>query len=370
MKPDEKKPMLRVNELVKNFAGATKAVRGISFEAREGEFYTLLGPSGCGKTTTLRSIAGLEKPDGGEISIGGETVFSEEQHIFIPVHKRGIGMVFQSYAIWPHLTVFDNVAFPLRHSSCGVPRNQIREKVLKALSLVQLEGFAERPAPFLSGGQQQRVALARALVYEPKILLLDEPLSNLDAKLREEMRVELKQLVNRLNITTVYVTHDQAEALALSDRVAVMNQGLIIQEGAPRDIYLQPKDAFTANFLGRVNLYQGKVVRSSGTNGFGMIATVIGPVSCPLPKEVANGDPVQLMIRPEGIRILEIDSQEKKNIVDGEVELVTFLGDTVEYQIHIQGERCRVKSDSLKEIGKDRKVNLYFPPERCLVVRS
>jgi iron(III) transport system ATP-binding protein len=370
MERDEKNPMLRVSQLVKNFGGQLQAVRGISFEVKEGEFYTLLGPSGCGKTTTLRSIAGLEKPDGGGISIGGETVFSEEQQIFIPVHKRGIGMVFQSYAIWPHLTVYDNVAFPLRHSSSGVPRSQIREKVRKALSLVQLEGVADRPAPFLSGGQQQRVALARALVYEPKVLLLDEPLSNLDAKLREEMRVELKQLVNRLTITTVYVTHDQAEALALSDRVAVMNQGLIIQEGSPRDIYLQPKDAFTANFIGRVNLYQGKVVRCSGNNGLGMIATAIGQVACPLPKDAADGDPVQLMIRPEGIRILELGPEQTKNVVDGEVELVTFLGDTVEYQVYIRGERCRVKSDSLKEIGKDRKVNLYFPPERCLVVRS
>jgi iron(III) transport system ATP-binding protein len=370
MKHDEKKPMLRVSKLVKNFAGATKAVRGISFEVKEGEFYTLLGPSGCGKTTTLRSIAGLEKPDGGEISIGGEPVFSAAQQIFIPVHKRGIGMVFQSYAIWPHLTVFDNVAFPLRHSSWGVSRGQIREKVLKALSLVQLEGVADRPAPFLSGGQQQRVALARALVYEPKMLLLDEPLSNLDAKLREEMRVELKQLVNRLNITTLYVTHDQAEALALSDRVAVMNQGVIIQEGEPRDIYLQPKDAFTANFLGKVNLYPGKVIRSTGENGLGAVQTLIGEVFCPLPDSMKNGDPVQLMIRPEGINILETLSEKNKNVVDGKVELVTFQGDTVEYEIHVRGQRCRVKSDSLKEIGKDRKVNLYFPPERCLIVRS
>jgi iron(III) transport system ATP-binding protein len=361
--------MLRVSGLVKNFSGALRAVRGVSFEVQVGEFYTLLGPSGCGKTTTLRCIAGLEKPDGGEISIGGEMVFAEARQAFVPVHKRGIGMVFQSYAIWPHLTVFENVAFPLKHSSCGVRRSEIREKVLKALSLVQLEDCADRPAPFLSGGQQQRVALARALVYEPKVLLLDEPLSNLDAKLREDMRVELKQLVNRLTITTVYVTHDQAEALALSDRVAVMNQGLIVQEGSPRDIYLQPRDAFTANFIGRVNLYEGKVVRYSGNNGApGVIATSIGDVVCPLPRGITSGDPVQLMIRPEGIRILELGPVSMQNVVEGQVELVTFLGDTVEYQIHIGGEHCRVKSDSLAEIGKNRKVHLYFPPERCLVV--
>jgi iron(III) transport system ATP-binding protein len=207
------------------------------------------------------------------------------------------------------------------------------------------------------------------LIYEPKLLLLDEPLSNLDAKLREEMRVELKQLVNRLGITTLYVTHDQAEALALSDRVAVMNQGVIIQEGAPRDIYLQPRNAFTANFIGKVNLYEGKVVRPPAKNGLGVVQVPIGEVLCRLSDGLADGDAVQLMIRPEGVSILESNRERRNNTLDGEVELVTFQGDTVEYQVRVRSEHCRVKSDSLKEIGKDRKVNLYFPPERCLVVR-
>lgn len=362
--------MLRVKNLIKNFAGGVQAVKGISFEVGEGAFYTLLGPSGCGKTTTLRSIAGLETPDGGEISIGDTKVFSKEENILIPVHQRDIGMVFQSYAIWPHLTVFNNVAFPLKHSGRGgIPKREIREKVLKALSLVQLDGLANRPAPFLSGGQQQRVALARALIYEPKLLLLDEPLSNLDAKLREDMRVELKLLVKRLGITTLYVTHDQAEALALSDQVAVMNQGVIIQEGAPRDIYLHPRDAFTANFIGKVNLYEGKVVRAPAKNGLGVVGVSIGEVLCRLSDGLMDGDAIQLMIRPEGVSILEKGLEKEKNTLDGEVELVTFQGDTVEYQIRVQSQHCRVKSDSLKEIGKDRKVNLYFPPERCLVVR-
>jgi iron(III) transport system ATP-binding protein len=361
--------MLRVKNLIKNFAGGVQAVKGISFEVGDGEFYTLLGPSGCGKTTTLRSIAGLETPDGGEISIADTKVFSQEEGILIPVHKRGIGMVFQSYAIWPHLSVFNNVAFPLKHSGQGIPKSEIRERVLTALSLVQLDGLANRPAPFLSGGQQQRVALARALIYEPKLLLLDEPLSNLDAKLREEMRIELKQLVNRLDITTLYVTHDQVEALALSDHVAVMNQGVIIQEGAPRDIYLQPRDAFTANFIGKVNLYEGKVVRAPATNGLGVVQVPMGEVLCRLSDGLVDGDAIQLMIRPEGVTILEQAPGKDKNTLDGEVELVTFQGDTVEYQVRVRSEHCRVKSDSLKEIGKDRKVNLYFPPERCLVVR-
>jgi iron(III) transport system ATP-binding protein len=361
--------MLRVKNLIKNFAGGVQAVKGISFEVGEGEFYTLLGPSGCGKTTTLRSIAGLETPDGGEISIGNIKVFSKEDGILVPVHQRGIGMVFQSYAIWPHLSVFNNVAFPLKHGSRGIPKSQIRERVQKALSLVQLDGLADRPAPFLSGGQQQRVALARALIYEPTLLLLDEPLSNLDAKLREEMRIELKQLVNRLGITTLYVTHDQVEALALSDQVAVMNQGVIIQEGAPRDIYLQPRDAFTANFIGKVNLYEGKVVRSPAKNGLGVVQVSIGEVLCRLSGGLTDGDAIQLMIRPEGVSILESGPEKNQNTLDGEVELVTFQGDTVEYQVRVRSQHCRVKSDSLKEIGKDRKVNLYFPPERCLVVR-
>jgi iron(III) transport system ATP-binding protein len=361
--------MLRVKNLIKNFAGGVQAVKGISFEVGEGEFYTLLGPSGCGKTTTLRSIAGLETPDGGEISIGDTKVFSKDEGILIPVHQRGIGMVFQSYAIWPHLSVFNNVAFPLKHSSRGVPKSEIRERVLKALSLVQLDGLANRPAPFLSGGQQQRVALARALIYEPKLLLLDEPLSNLDAKLREEMRIELKLLVKRLGITTLYVTHDQVEALALSDQVAVMNKGVIIQEGAPREIYLQPRDAFTANFIGKVNLYEGNVVRSPAENGLGVVQVPIGEVLCRMSDGLMDGDAIQLMIRPEGVDILEYGLEKNKNMLDGEVELVTFQGDTVEYQVRVQSQHCRVKSDSVKEIGKDRKVNLYFPPERCLVVR-
>jgi iron(III) transport system ATP-binding protein len=362
--------MLQVKNLIKNFAGGVQAVKGISFEVGEGEFYTLLGPSGCVKTTTLRSIAGLETPDGGEISIGDIKVFSKEDGILIPVHQRDIGMVFQSYAIWPHLTVYNNVAFPLKHSARGgIPKSEIREKVLKALSLVQLDGLANRPAPFLSGGQQQRVALARALVYEPKLLLLDEPLSNLDAKLREEMRVELKQLVNRLGITTLYVTHDQAEALALSDNVAVMNQGVIVQEGAPRDIYLQPRDAFTANFIGKANLYEGTVLHSPAKNGLGVVQVPIGQMFCRLPDGLLDGDAIQLMIRPEGVSILENSREQNNNTLNGEVELVTFQGDTVEYQIRVQSQHCLVKSDSLKEIGKDRKVNLYFPPERCLVVR-
>jgi iron(III) transport system ATP-binding protein len=362
--------MLEVGNLVKRYGGEVQAVRGISFKVTEGEFYTLLGPSGCGKTTTLRCVAGLEKPDGGMISIGDEKVFSSSERILVPGHKRDIGMVFQSYAIWPHMTVYDNVAFPLKHSKRKVAKDQLRPKVMKALSLVQLDHFADRPAPFLSGGQQQRVALARALVYEPRVLLLDEPLSNLDAKLREEMRVELKQLVNRLSITTLYVTHDQAEALALSDRVAVMNQGLIIQEGTPRQIYLEPKDAFTANFIGKTNIFDGSVLTASAKGTPGVIELSVSRLACALPMELKPRDEVQLLIRPEGIEILEAKPDHGNNIIPGEILFATFQGDCIEYQIRVGDQECRVKSASLKELGGKRQVFLHLPPERCLVMKK
>ena len=362
--------MLTVDKLVKSYGGDEAAVKGISFQVGEGEFYTLLGPSGCGKTTTLRCVAGLEKPNGGRIVIGEETVFASAQNILLPSHRRDIGMVFQSYAIWPHMTVFDNVAFPLKHSKRKVPRDQLRDKVMKALNLVQLDDFADRPAPFLSGGQQQRVALARALVYEPKVLLLDEPLSNLDAKLREEMRVELKQLVSRLNITTLYVTHDQAEALALSDRVAVMNLGRIIQEGTPRQIYLEPRDAFTANFIGRTNIFNGSVAAPSAENGTGVVELATGRIACSLPQGLKPKDSIQLLIRPEGIQILESKPETSNNVIGGEILLATFQGDSVEYHIQVGEQECRVKGDGLTEFSKRRQVFLHLPPERCLVIEK
>jgi iron(III) transport system ATP-binding protein len=360
--------MLSVEKLAKSYGGDAPAVKEISFHVGEGEFYTLLGPSGCGKTTTLRCVAGLEKPNGGKISIGQETVFSSTANVQVPGYKRDIGMVFQSYAIWPHMTVFDNVAFPLKHSKRKVPRSQLREKVMRALSLVQLDGFADRPAPFLSGGQQQRVALARALVYEPRVLLLDEPLSNLDAKLRDEMRVELKHLVSRLNITTLYVTHDQAEALALSDRVAVMNLGVIIQEGTPRQIYLEPKDAFTANFIGRTNIFHGSVAATLAADGAGVVEVGSGRLACALPPGLKPRDRIQLLIRPEGIQIHEIKPETINNVISGEILLATFQGDCVEYHIRVGEQECRVKSDGMRELGKHRQVFLHLPPERCLII--
>src|SRR5437763_6076320 len=246
---------IEVENLEVNF-GAVPAVRGVSFTVNRGEQVTLLRPSGCGKTTTLRAVAGLEKPTTGEIRIDGKAVYSLARNVNVPAEKRGLSMVFQSYAIWPHMTVFDNVAYGLR-----VRREQkgaIKDKVVRALTLVQMHSFADRPASQLSGGQQQRVALARAFVFQPSVLLFDEPLSNLDAKLRADMRIELRELQHRLGITSVYVTHDLEEALAMSDRIIVMRDGLIEQIGSPFDIYNLPRNAFVADFVGSANLIRGK----------------------------------------------------------------------------------------------------------------
>ena len=251
--------------------GTVHAVRGINIKVERGQFYTMLGPSGCGKTTTLRCLAGLERPSSAEISIDGQVVFSSERNLMIPPYRRDIGMVFQSYAIWPHMNVFENVAFPLREMRGRFSRVEMREKVMRALELVQLTGYEGRPAPFLSGGQQQRLALARALVREPRVLLLDEPLSNLDAKLREETRTEIRDLVKRLGITTVYVTHDQLEALTMSDIVAVMDQGKIVQEASPIMIYREPKVRFVADFIGLTNFIKGSVHRAADGNALGEV---------------------------------------------------------------------------------------------------
>ena len=241
-----------VLEKVSRKFGDFTAVSGVDLAVREGEFVTLLGPSGCGKTTTLRMVAGLEQNTGGRISIGGRVVSDAERGLFVPAEHRALGMVFQSYAIWPHMTVFDNVAYPLRVRRMG--RSDIRARVLEALKLVEMADYADRPAPALSGGQQQRVAIARALVFEPALLLLDEPLSNLDARLRAQMGSEFRALQKRLGITSLYVTHDQQEAMALSDRVVVMQAGRVLQIGAPEEIYQRPLSQAVASFFGSPNL--------------------------------------------------------------------------------------------------------------------
>ena len=249
------KPHIEIRQL-EIYYGNVPAVRGVSFDVLPGEQLTLLGPSGCGKTTTLRAIAGLEQPTAGEIRIDGNIVYSSDARINIRAEKRGLSMVFQSYAIWPHMTVFENVAYGLRVRRTEAA--ELTEKVHHALDLVQMRSFASRRAAQLSGGQQQRVALARAFVFQPSVLLFDEPLSNLDAKLRADMRIELRELQHRLGITSVYVTHDLEEALAMSDRIVVMRDGLIEQTGTPDEIYRLPSNAFVADFVGSANLIRGR----------------------------------------------------------------------------------------------------------------
>src|SRR5204863_8920524 len=280
-----------------------KAAQDVSFEVPEGKLFTLLGPSGCGKTTTLRSIAGLEKPTSGEIEVGGRTVYSSSRAIFVAPNKRNFGMVFQSYAIWPHMNVFQNVAFPLEVRKLA--RKEIRERVMRVLTAVQLDHLVDREATKLSGGQQQRLALARALVMEPQLLLLDEPLSNLDAKLRDRMRTELKRLQRDLNLTTVYVTHDQSEALALSHEIAVMNDGFVVQVGTPRQIYETPHNRFVADFVGTTNFIGGSVSTVDGQRC--TVGSAIGEIKAQASEGVAKGVSVIVSVRPEDVELSEAE---------------------------------------------------------------
>src|SRR5262245_25848461 len=293
-----------VLEKVSRVFGDFVAVDGVDLRVSEGEFVTLLGPSGCGKTTTLRMVAGLEQNTGGRISIGNEVVSDASRGVFVPSERRRLGMVFQSYAIWPHMTVFENVAYPLRVRRR--PAAEIRDLVMRTLRLVEMEGFAERPAPALSGGQQQRVAIARALVFEPKVLLLDEPLSNLDARLRLQMGDEFRAIQRRLGMTTLYVTHDQSEAMALSDRVVVMDRGRIQQVGAPEEIYRCPANRTVAAFFGTPNLLDAEVEACSRIDGRRVRLDVVGQGwrgPCEAADEVRPGQTVTVMVRPEDARL-------------------------------------------------------------------
>jgi iron(III) transport system ATP-binding protein len=353
---------LRVEDLQLRYQtdqGDVEAVHGLSLNVEHGEFFTLLGPSGCGKTSTLRCIAGLETPTGGRIEIDSRVVYASATRTLVPAYRRNIGMVFQSYAIWPHMTVYDNVAFPLLHGGHKQPRKRVEEKVMHALSLVQLEEMARRPAPMLSGGQQQRVALARAIASEPALLLLDEPLSNLDARLREDMRHEIKVLVQRLNTTTIYVTHDQLEALSMSDRVALLNHGTLVQEGAPRDVYLNPADAFAANFLGRTNLIEGRV------GALGAVETPWGQLRVGLPQWASPGSEVTVGFRPESVVLALGDAADG---LAGTVAAASFIGDAVEYQIDLGGRMVRAKGQPFEAIPEGRGVVVQVPPERCYVL--
>jgi ABC-type Fe3+/spermidine/putrescine transport system ATPase subunit len=330
---------------VSKLFGTAAAVDRTSLEIRRGEVFTLLGPSGCGKTTTLRLVAGLEEPDAGEIRLRGRVVASAERRLFVAPHKRNLGMVFQSYAIWPHMSVFDNVAYPLELRS--VRRAAIRDRVTRVLGLVGLDGLETRSATLLSGGQMQRLALCRALVYEPDLLLLDEPFSNLDAKLREQMRIELKLLQRRLGITVLFVTHDQVEALSLSDRIAVMQRGRVEQVGTPQVLYERPATAFVRDFLGQTVILSGRVAKlAAGDHAAGIVVemssalagTTLAGRAAPGAALVPGAD-VHVAIRPEDIQVMPDNGRGPgDNLVGGEIEALLFVGDRYEARIALGGE--------------------------------
>jgi iron(III) transport system ATP-binding protein len=337
------------------------AVDDVSFSVEAGTFFTLLGPSGCGKTTTMRCIAGLEKIDDGTISIGEHAVSSRDPYVFVPPNKRKIGMVFQSYAIWPHMTVFQNVVFPLKAAGLRPRSKEALERVEEALALVRLEGFASRLATQLSGGQQQRLALARALVARPQLLLLDEPLSNLDARLREHMRTEVRSLQRRLGITTVYVTHDQVEALSMSDRIAVMHAGKIVQEGVPSEMYLRPSNAFVADFLGTSNLLQGRVLAAEAAPNRYVVETRLGTATITATVALQCGEALAISLRPEQIRLYTNGGG--PGTLPARVASVSFLGELTECEVTANGESLRCRLISPLPLAAGDAVHVEIPPE-------
>ncbi|MBI4536936.1 MAG: ABC transporter ATP-binding protein [candidate division NC10 bacterium] len=346
--------MIEFREVTKRYAGLVANDR-LSLTIRRGELMTLLGPSGCGKTTALRCLTGTIRPDAGRILLDGRDVTE------VATHQRELGMVFQNFALFPHMTVRDNVGFPLMIRNL---RKEARAtRVQEALRLVRLEGYAEHYPRQLSGGQQQRVGLARALVYRPKVLLLDEPLSNLDAKLREEMRFEIKEVVTRLGITAMYVTHDQAEALALSDRVAIMNRGRLQQLGTPEEIYETPNSRFVAEFIGLSNFLEGRVASVRGAT---MTVTASGlSIHTPSLPEVAPGHKVLLFVRPNEIEILPAATPADTNVFPARVEKTTYLGDTMDYRLMLgEGVELRVQADARHRYGAGESVRLRWPRVR------
>ncbi|HEU0070591.1 MAG TPA: ABC transporter ATP-binding protein [Alphaproteobacteria bacterium] len=368
--------MLSVSGLFKQYTSYDGTpgggVFGADFALKEGELFTLLGPSGCGKTTTLRSIAGLETPQQGRIQLKDRDLYNSATGANVPMYDRDIGMVFQSYAIWPHMTVFENAAYPLKvgrkkkHSSAEIER-----KVKEALDMVGLGAFIQRPSTQLSGGQQQRLALARAFTREPDLLLLDEPLSNLDAQLREQMRSELKRLQKETGVTAIYVTHDQSEALAISDRIAVMNEGKIVQLGAPKEIYNRPTSEFVANFIGRTNLIHGELAADASAETIRSVTTALGPLNCFFPAAVPATKSLAVVVRPEHIRIRKAGTPieaESDNRLTGTLTAETYLGEIVEYVVAAGSKEFLVRTPFVQPIAPGDAVTLAFAPDRTIAL--
>jgi len=354
---------LKVEHLHKQFSVGRPAVNDVSFRVAAGEIVVLLGPSGCGKTTTLRCVAGLEHPTSGTIAIGGAVVSDPARGLLTPPRLRNIGMVFQSYAVWPHMTVFQNVAYPLRHRK--FPRAEIESKVAATLELVGLSEYAARPVVALSGGQMQRVSLARSLVYEPQLLLLDEPLSNLDAKLRLRLRDDLRRIIKQTNVTAIYVTHDQAEAVVLGDRIGVMREGRLLQMASPAEIYNHPADLFVANFTGASNLLSGRVVERSGE--FGTVEAASGHrLTAVLPKSIAAGEPVKIALRPENVKLGVNGAAGEANHFTARIAAQRYQGVQTVYELALLGgtvEALELGTAARFEVGSDVAVTL--PPASC-----
>ena len=379
---------LVINDLRKDYHRGAKehgegehpALNGVGLTIEEGEFFTLLGPSGCGKTTLLRCIAGLEVPDSGEIRLGDRVLFSSTRGVNVPPNRRGLGMVFQSYAIWPHMDVAGNVAYPLtvRGRRRTFSRAEVDRRVTELLDVVQIAHLADRRATMLSGGQQQRLAVARALVMEPPVLLLDEPLSNLDTRLREDLRVELMRLQESLGVTSVYVTHDQSEALAMSSSVAVMKDGVVLQSGTPEALYDFPQTQFVASFLGAANLIEARVTTvdngsvAQGSEQFnfnletdwGASFEAVGRV------RFAAGERITAAVRPEGMALVACTGGDGMASASwaGVVESVQFLGDAIEYWVKVRETLLRARCDRSMQFRVGDRVAIELRSSACTVV--
>ncbi len=357
------RPRIEVRDLVVRYGDVT-AVEGVSFDIASGELVTLLGPSGCGKTTTLRAIAGLETPSSGVIRLNGETVYAAAERRNVPSEKRGVSMVFQSYAIWPHMTVFENVAYGLRVRKLSA--KEIESNVMRVLDLVQMRGYADRGASKLSGGQQQRVAVARAIAFSPGVLLFDEPLSNLDARLRAEMRVELRELQRRLDITSVYVTHDQEEALAISDRVIVMNGGRIEQIGTPEEIYNQPRCRFVADFVGSTNIISG-TLRGIGGGPAVALFEIAGGVQLQVAMpESARGEETTVALRSSYIHLGHAPGA--VNAIGGTIHRRMFHGDFIQYVVDWPAGQLLVRRPPTELFDEGSEVTISFAPVHCVLL--
>ncbi len=353
-------PQLTLRNVIKSY-GRTRAVDDLSLEVREGELLTLLGPSGCGKTTTLRAVSGFVGLDSGHIFIGRREVTD------IPPERRGIGLVFQNYALWPHMTVFQNLAFGLQLKR--LPAAGVREKVQRGLSMVKLEGFQQRFPRQLSGGQQQRVALARALVLEPDILLLDEPLSNLDALLREQMRFEIAQIHKQAGITSIYVTHDQTEAMVISDRIALIDQGRLVQIGPPAELYASPANRFVAGFMGTTSFVQGSVEQSRGDAVW--VRTPGGLRLRGKGRGLRDGQEVVAAVRPEHVRFLEAAGaagSDDANVFQVRVARASYVGELIDYQLDLRGTSLRARGEVGRAAPEGREVWVRLDPENLPVL--